>query len=91
MFKLFSDPPRLARAVVATAGLMGLQWLGDGLVAWLGWPVPGSLVGLLALLAGLLLADRVPKALDDVSAPLLRHLMLLLIPSVAAVACMWAC
>lgn len=67
------------------AGLVALQFLGDAVVARAGWPVPGSLVGLLVLLAGLVLRGRVPQALDDVSAPLLRHLMLLLIPSVAAV------
>ena len=67
------------------AGLVALQFLGDALVARTSWPVPGSLVGLLLLLAGLALRGRVPQALDDVSAPLLRHLMFLLIPSVAAV------
>lgn len=66
-------------------GLMGLQWLGDAVVAHTGWPVPGALVGLLLLLGGLLVRGGVPMALDDVSAPLLGHLMLLLIPSVAAV------
>jgi len=76
---------RPAKALLAMASLVALQFLGDALVARTGWPVPGSLVGLLLLLAGLLLWGRVPQALDDVSAPLLRHLMLLLIPSVAAV------
>lgn len=79
---------RIARAVnaaLAMAGLVALQLVGDALVARTGWPVPGSLVGLLLLLSGLVLRGRVPQALDDVSAPLLRHLMLLLIPSVAAV------
>ena len=77
--------PRPAKALLAMAGLVVLQFLGDVLVARTGWPVPGSLVGLLLLLAGLALRGRVPQALDDVSSPLLRHLMLLLIPSVAAV------
>lgn len=80
--------PRIARpakALLAMAGLVALQWLGDALVARTGWPVPSSLVGLLLLLEGLVLRGHVPQALDDVSAPLLRHLMLLLIPSVAAV------
>jgi holin-like protein len=66
-------------------GLIGLQWLGDALVARTGWPVPGALVGFLLLLGALAVRGRVPTALDDVSFPLLRHLMLLLIPSVAAV------
>lgn len=76
---------RPAKALLAMAGLVALQWLGDAVVAQTGWPVPGSLMGLLLLLTGLVLWGRVPQALDDVSAPLLRHLMLLLIPSVAAV------
>ena len=70
---------------LAASGLVGLQWLGDAVVAWWGWPVPGALVGLLLLLGALFAACGVPQALDDVSTPLLRHLMLLLIPSVAAV------
>ena len=76
---------RTAKALLAMVGLVALQFLGDALVARTGWPVPGSLMGLLLLLAGLMLRGRVPEALDDASAPLLRHLMLLLIPSVAAV------
>lgn len=76
---------RLGRGLLAAAGLAGLQWLGDAVVARTGWPVPGALVGLLLLLGGLVWWGRVPSALDDVSTPLLRHLMLLLIPSVAAV------
>ena len=59
--------------------------MGDAVVAHTGWPVPGALVGLLLLLGGLVVWGRVPPALEEVSAPLLRHLMLLLIPSVAAV------
>ena len=76
---------RTVKALLAAAGLVGLQWLGDTVVAYSGWPVPGALVGLLMLLGGLVVWGRVPPALDDVSTPLLRHLMLLLIPSVAAV------
>jgi len=83
-FSLRSRITRPAKALLAMAGLVALQLLGDALVARTGWPVPGSLVGLLLLLAGLVLRGHVPQALDDVSAPLLRHLMLLLIPSVAA-------
>lgn len=76
---------RPGKALLAATGLVALQLLGDEVVARTGWPVPGSLVGLLVLLGGLTLMDRVPQALDDVSTPLLRHLMLLLIPSVTAV------
>ena len=76
---------RSFKAVLAALGLGGLQWLGDAVVAWTGWPVPGSLVGMLLLLIALALRGSVPAGLEAVTAPLLRHLMLLLIPSVAAV------
>ena len=76
---------RAAKAALALLGLAALQFAGDAVVQWLGWPVPGSLLGLLLLLGLLQAHGRVPAALDDAAAPLLRHLMLLLIPSVAAV------
>ena len=76
---------RPAKALLAVAGLLALQVLGDALVALTGWPVPGALLGMLLLLGGLALKGRVPQAMEDASAPFLRHLMLLLIPSVAAV------
>lgn len=82
---LLQKAARPAKALLAAMGLVALQLLSDALVAKTGWPVPGALIGLLVLLCGLALADRVPQALDDVSTPLLKHLMLLLIPSVTAV------
>lgn len=89
MFKWFRESGvramLVARGLVAALALAGLQWLGDALVALAGWPLPGSLVGLLMLLGVLALWGGVPQGLDEVTAPLLRHLMLFLIPSVAAV------
>lgn len=76
---------RPAKALMAVGALLALQVLGDAFVARMGWPVPGALVGMLFLLGGLALKGRVPQAMEDASAPFLRHLMLLLIPSVAAV------
>lgn len=76
---------RPAKALLAVAVLLALQVLGDTLVALTGWPVPGALLGMLLLLGGLAVSGRVPQAVEDASAPFLRHLMLLLIPSVAAV------
>lgn len=76
---------RVAGWLAAALLLAGLQWLGDALVVFLGWPLPGSLLGLLMLLGLLALRGGVPQGLDDITAPLLRHLMLFLIPSVAAV------
>jgi holin-like protein len=72
--------------LLAAAALLGaLQWLGDAIVGYTGWPVSGSVLGMLMLLALLCLRGGVPDSLEAVTAPLLRHLMLLLIPSVAAV------
>lgn len=76
---------RLLKLFAAAALLGGLQWLGDAIVERTGWPVSGSVLGLLMLLALLCLRGGVPDSLETVTAPLLRHLMLLLIPSVAAV------
>lgn len=76
---------RVAGWLAALLLLAGLQWLGDALVVFLGWPLPGSLLGLLMLLVVLALRGGVPRGLDEITAPLLRHLMLFLIPSVAAV------
>lgn len=76
---------RLLKLFAAAALLGGLQWLGDTIVDRTGWPVSGSVLGLLMLLGLLCLRGGVPDSLETVTAPLLRHLMLLLIPSVAAV------
>lgn len=78
-------PRRWAGRVAAAALLVGLQWVGEALVAALNWPLPGSLPGLLMLLGLLAWHGGVPQGLDDVAAPLLQHLMLFLIPSIAAV------
>jgi holin-like protein len=77
--------PRLLRLLAAAALLGALQWLGDAIVTATGWPVSGSVLGMLMLLALLCLRGGVPRSLAAVTGPLLRHLMLLLIPSVAAV------
>ena len=77
--------PRIVRGLLALMLLAALQFLGDAIVAWTGWPLPGALIGMLLLLGGLCLWGRVPQGLDDVGAPLLRHLMLFIIPSVAAI------
>ena len=77
------DRPR--STLMAVAALLVLPLLGEWFVQALGLPLPGALVGLLALLGGLIALGRVPRALDAASAPLLRHLMLFFIPAVAGV------
>lgn len=74
-----------AGAVLAALALVALQWGCDKLVAWAGWPLPGSMLGLLLLWLALGWLGRVPEELAAVSNPLQRHLMLWLIPSVAAI------
>jgi holin-like protein len=59
-FSVLGRIARPVKALLSMAGLVALQFLGDSLVARTGWPVPGSLVGLLLLLAGLVLRGRVP-------------------------------
>lgn len=76
---------RWGRRLAACALLAALQWAGDAVVERTGWPVSGSIVGMLALLGLLAARGGVPASLQTVATPLLRHLMLLLIPSVAAV------
>jgi len=62
-----------------------LQLVGEVAVQLLALPVPGPLVGMLLLFAGLLLRSGLPDALRDAADALLRHLMLLFIPAVTGV------
>lgn len=71
--------------LAAAATLAGLDAAGRAWVAWAGWPVPGSLMGLGLLWAGLAAWGRVPEALNAVAAPLQRHLILWFLPGIAAV------
>lgn len=62
------------------------QWLGEGLVAWLGWPVPGPVVGMLILFAGLVVRGRlvgrsIPAGLEQASGGLIQHLSLFFLPA----------
>ena len=57
-------------------------WLGgSALVQWLGWPIPGSVVGLLALWIALVLHGGVPAWLKQPSSLLIRYLTLLFVPA----------
>ena len=69
----------------AIATLLLCQLLGEFVVHALGLPLPGALVGMLILFAGLMVHGRVPDALARAGGTLLQHLMLLLVPSVAGV------
>lgn len=61
--------------------LLACQWLGEWLMRWLGWPVPGPVAGMLLLLAGLLIWGKVPTWLRTPSEGLLSILMLLFVPA----------
>ncbi|MGH1461395.1 MAG: CidA/LrgA family protein [Neptuniibacter sp.] len=55
--------------------------LGEFLVAWMEVPIPGSVVGMVVLLAGLMMNGGVPEGLRLTSEGLLKALPLLLVPA----------
>lgn len=67
------------------AVLLVLQLLGELFVRLTGLPIPGALIGLLALFGGLVWLGRLPVALRDTARNVLQHLMLLFIPAVAGI------
>lgn len=71
--------------LLAIAALLLCQILGDLLARWLGIPLPGALIGMALMLAGLCLLGRLPAGLRRTSNALLTHLMLLFIPSIVAI------
>ncbi len=57
-------------------------WLaGSFFVEWLHWPIPGSVVGLLALWVVLIINAGVPQWLKQPSSLLIRFLTLLFVPA----------
>jgi holin-like protein len=59
-----------------------LYWfLGTALVAWAGWPIPGSVVGLMGLWVTLVFYGQVPDWLKLPSNILIRYLTLLFVPA----------
>ena len=69
------------RMLGALSVLLVCQLCGEVLVRALGLPVPGPVLGLVLLLAGLALKREVPAMLDEVAQTLLRHLSLLFVPA----------
>lgn len=61
--------------------LLLCQWLGEVVAAVSGVPVPGPVIGMLILLAGLLVHGSLPEELATTSDGLLRHLSLLFVPA----------
>ena len=61
--------------------ILGCQLLGEVTARGLGLPLPGPVIGMAALFAGLCVVRRVPLDLERTSTALLRHLSLLFIPA----------
>lgn len=61
--------------------LLLCQLVGEVLSKAFNLPVPGPVIGMLLLLAGLVIRGSVPKSVDDTAAHLLPHLSLLFIPA----------
>ncbi|MDW3205699.1 MAG: CidA/LrgA family protein [Alphaproteobacteria bacterium] len=57
------------------------QLLGETVAVLAGWPIPGPVLGLAFLLAGLLSVRQAPDWLRDTSSGLLKHLSLLFVPA----------
>lgn len=61
--------------------LLGCQLLGEVIVIAAGLPLPGPVVGMALLFAGLLVKGRIPAGLDRMADGLLSHLSLLFVPA----------
>jgi holin-like protein len=61
--------------------IFACQLTGEALVATTGIPVPGPVLGMMLLFAGLAIHGSVPKDLDAVSGALLSNLSLLFVPA----------
>jgi len=67
--------------VIAFAALAACQIAGSLMSHSLHLPIPGTVIGILILLAALTLLRRVPGALRDVAEYMLKHLNLFYIPA----------
>ena len=71
--------------IPAIAALLMFQLVGELIVHATGLPLPGPLVGMMLLFAGLILAGRVPDALEAATGSLFRQMMLFFMPIIAGV------
>lgn len=69
--------------------LLLCQLAGELLILVTGWPIPGPVIGMLLLLAGLVLRGGMSEELDRVTAGLLDHLSLLFVPAGVGVMLHW--
>jgi holin-like protein len=61
--------------------ILGCQLAGELFVAWTGLPLPGPVIGMALLFAGLLIRKGVPDNLARVGDALLSNLSLLFVPA----------
>lgn len=69
------------KLMVGLVVLVVYDQLGRWLIAVLGWPVPGSVLGMLLLLISLVVFKKPPTPIKQSSEFLLRHLSLLFVPA----------
>lgn len=65
----------------ALTSLLALQLLGEVVVRWLQWPLPGPVLGMAVLLALLAARPAWLQPMKPVSHTLLQHLSLLFVPA----------
>jgi len=65
----------------ALAILLVCQLIGEVIARGAGLPVPGPVLGLVLLFAGLAVRGEIPTALQETATGLLRHLSLLFVPA----------
>lgn len=65
--------------------LLGCQLAGELTVHLLGLPLPGPAIGMAYLLAGLLVAGRVPAETERVTRAILQYLLLLFVPAMVGI------
>jgi len=84
-------PVIVRKFIVLGIFVLILYWFaGSALVAWAGWPIPGSVVGLLGLWLTLVIHGSVPDWLKQPSSLLLRYLTLLFVPAGVGLIEHWA-
>lgn len=65
--------------------LLACQLAGEAITVAVGWPLPGPVVGMAILFAGLAIRGAVPDGLQATAGGLLGHLSLLFVPAGAGV------
>ncbi len=61
--------------------LIAYHQTGEALMHWTGWPIPGSVVGMLLLFLSLVLFKSPANAVQPAAEFLLRHLALFFVPA----------